>query len=276
MNQLKQIIIWLCASLCLILSGNVNAQEKELFVQYDLVDKSMNGKISMELLSKGQVTLSTAIRKMTMGGAIYVDKETGSITKVEDNIEEVTSKYHVFKDSRNDLMVSVDLLMEKVFVKESLNLFHWELTSEKDSILGYECQQAKVSFRGRDYTLWFTTALPFKAAPWKFHGLPGVVLKASSGDNFFKAEAVNLKIRNSKTSIENPYAKEEKISWEDFKKEYIKKDKELMDKLKANAVKRNMPLPPFVGISPKKEIILEKNRYGIEELMNKAEQNKFE
>lgn len=263
MNQILKTIYILMGFFFLL--GNLKAQEKELFIKYDLTDPTVNGEKSMEVLSKGEITLSSAVRKMAYGPGVVV--ENGSITYLEGDTEEKIEKYHVFKDASQNLLLDYDAMNSEVIIKETLDLFQWKLTNEKDTILGYICQQAKTHFRGRDYTLWFTTQLPFKAAPWKFHGLPGVVLKASSDDNFFMAEAISLEIRKAEGEIKNPYANEKPLSWDEFKKQYIKKDKAFMAQLKAKMAKSNAPALPFPIASPRKEIILEKNRYTMDQLM---------
>ena len=40
----------------------------------------------------------------------------------------------------------------------------------------YTCKKATTHFRGRDYIAWFTTDIPIVAGPWKFNGLPGLVI----------------------------------------------------------------------------------------------------
>ena len=61
---------------------------------------------------------------------------------------------------------------------ESLPQFEWELMEAVDTIAGYTCSTAKTSFRGREWTVWFTPEIPLSVGPWKFNGLPGLILKA--------------------------------------------------------------------------------------------------
>lgn len=58
------------------------------------------------------------------------------------------------------------------------------------TICGYECQKATCHWRGRDYVAWFTAAIPVSAGPWKFGGLPGLIMKISDLNNDYSWEAV--------------------------------------------------------------------------------------
>lgn len=44
------------------------------------------------------------------------------------------------------------------------------------NILDYECKKAICSYRGRNYEAWFAPDLPVNAGPWKFSGLPGLIM----------------------------------------------------------------------------------------------------
>lgn len=55
---------------------------------------------------------------------------------------------------------------------------HWSLTDSTRVILGYSCQQATSTFRGREWVAWFTYDVPIGEGPWKLHGLPGLICEA--------------------------------------------------------------------------------------------------
>lgn len=61
--------------------------------------------------------------------------------------------------------------------QEPLYPFSWELGSLTDSIQGHAIQQAFTTYGGRQWVAWFAPALPFNAGPYKFGGLPGLILK---------------------------------------------------------------------------------------------------
>lgn len=82
---------------------------------------------------------------------------------------------------------------------EPLPVFKWDTKfSETQTILGFICQKATADFRGRKWTVWYTTEIPVNHGPWKFSGLPGMILKAYDNDHFFEFTAVGIeKGRNS-------------------------------------------------------------------------------
>lgn len=55
--------------------------------------------------------------------------------------------------------------------------FAWELLPETDSVGGYLCQKAETEYKGRNYEAWFCPEIPIDAGPYKFRGLPGLILK---------------------------------------------------------------------------------------------------
>ena len=71
-------------------------------------------------------------------------------------------------------------------------LMQWTLESEKQTICGYQCQRATCHWRGRDYVAWFTSAIPMKSGPWKFGGLPGLIMKIYDTKHLYMWEAVSV------------------------------------------------------------------------------------
>ena len=66
----------------------------------------------------------------------------------------------------------------RVEYEEPLPQFEWEFMEAVDTVASYVCSKAKTLFRGREWTVWFTMEIPISAGPWKFSGLPGLILKA--------------------------------------------------------------------------------------------------
>ena len=55
--------------------------------------------------------------------------------------------------------------------------FNWKILSDKEKIGTYNTQKATTDFGDRKWTARFTTDLPFQDGPYKFSGLPGLIVK---------------------------------------------------------------------------------------------------
>lgn len=77
----------------------------------------------------------------------------------------------------------------------------WKLLPEKKELLGYTCQKAETTFRGRHYTAWFTQEIPLKEGPGKFGGLPGLILQLSDSQNHFSYLCVGIEEPKTITTI---------------------------------------------------------------------------
>ncbi|MFP3835658.1 GLPGLI family protein, partial [Chryseobacterium sp. SIMBA_028] len=54
---------------------------------------------------------------------------------------------------------------------------NWKLIDETKIINTITCKKAEVTFKGRNWTAWYSTDIPFPYGPYKFSGLPGLIIK---------------------------------------------------------------------------------------------------
>ncbi len=88
---------------------------------------------------------------------------------------------YVFKDFETmEKTVYDDFRDQFAKYKEPFEEMLWEVMADSTkTVLGYECMMATISYHGRDWTAWFTPEIHVHDGPWKFAGLPGVILMAS-------------------------------------------------------------------------------------------------
>lgn len=89
-----------------------------------------------------------------------------------------------------------ELDSENLYYTENLPLFDWQIGTETATVCGYECIQATCRWRGRNFSAWFTPDIPVEYGPWKFGGLPGLIMKVSDDDGIYTFEAVAVENGN--------------------------------------------------------------------------------
>ncbi len=63
-------------------------------------------------------------------------------------------------------------------IEEDIPTINWNITQETKEIMGLSCQKATADFKGRFYSAWFSSQLPYSNGPWKLGGLPGLIIEA--------------------------------------------------------------------------------------------------
>ena len=78
---------------------------------------------------------------------------------------------------------------------EPLSLMDWKMSFETKEILGYQCFKAECDFRGRHWTAWFTMQIPVQDGPWKFSGLPGLILQMEESREHYAFRCIGIETR---------------------------------------------------------------------------------
>ena len=94
---------------------------------------------------------------------------------------------------RAELMVKnrVDNVVYKYV--EDMPVLKWAIHAEKEQFNGYQCQKATTVFRGRTYEAWFTPDIPVSDGPWKFSGLPGLILEVHDSKNHYLFSCIGIR-----------------------------------------------------------------------------------
>jgi GLPGLI family protein len=158
--------------------------------------------------------------------------------------------YSIVKDrSAKNIRFSQILGPNKFYYTDSLDMFDWQLQPDKKDIAGYACNKATVSFAGRNYTAWYTPAIPIAEGPYKFNGLPGLILEVYDADNHFHFTVLSIKkipYRNIDTEPQPGYIKMTRKEYRTyldkirenpslmFESDKIKLPPEMLEKINAN------------------------------------------
>ncbi|TAE72431.1 MAG: GLPGLI family protein [Bacteroidetes bacterium] len=166
-------------------------------------------------------------KKIEADGSIQVNVSDNHIIHINKDI--------FYKNYTKDSLIFNDKIVnKKAIIGESINLFKWKIIAKSDTtILTYKCQKATCDFRGRKYVAYFSKDLYTMGGPWKFDGLPGLILYVYSEDNYFIIEPQKIAINQNNEEIKNPYTKEKIISWKEYKKLFEKKIKKIAKLMKS-------------------------------------------
>ena len=173
------------------------------------------------------------------GKSLYLNQELAVHDSIITASNENPSKFELFDwktFSNNTPKNSVKIIKENGIVTqnevigevqnfnyvEKIN-FNWILSNESQKIENYNTQKATTDFGGRKWNAWFTTEIPINDGPYKFFGLPGLIVKIEDSEkeyswtlkgNYFCKENCSFQ----QESHNEKYIKTIKVSKENFLK----------------------------------------------------------
>ena len=105
------------------------------------------------------------------------------------------SRLYVLKDFDKSVSTTYDQagMGECGYYDEPFSEIEWNIVEDSTKIiLDYQCIMATTDYHGRKWTVWFTPEIPMQDGPWKFCGLPGLVMEATepSGQHSFTVTGI--------------------------------------------------------------------------------------
>lgn len=96
---------------------------------------------------------------------------------------------------KGKITVTDNISLEDFIYVEEFKPQMWQLLDSTQKMMGYTCQEASCHFRGRTYYAWFTMQIPVRDGPWKFSGLPGLIMAVSDADKTYRFELTGIEKR---------------------------------------------------------------------------------
>lgn len=110
------------------------------------------------------------------------------------NIYRQTTHERTLRNRMTGKILLNDMFSHRDFsYEEPVPDFGWELSEDTMTVCGYLCRKATCDFRGRKWTVWYAEELAIDAGPWKFCGLPGLVLQAKDENNELLYNAIRIR-----------------------------------------------------------------------------------
>ena len=113
-------------------------------------------------------------------------------------------KYRIFKNLKKQKANVTDYVFLTGYFQyeEDLDSFDWEIHDDTVSVNGFLCQKATCRYGGRNWEAWFAEELPFGDGPYKFCGLPGLILQLRDTEKHYCFDFVSIEVASPETKIE--------------------------------------------------------------------------
>lgn len=193
MNKIFILIYLLCS-----LSIHSQSNNEDIMISYDIdykryEDREQRSNETGVLISKNKSSVFTLKKMMSIDSIQNLreinisDLHLGTRrTSLNFFIETTDSKSFLHYEALgNDILYFEDFIELK-----------WKFHQEKLKIGGYSCNKATTQFEGREWTAWYTTDIPLSLGPYKFHGLPGLIIKLSDSSKNFIFTALKINTGN--------------------------------------------------------------------------------
>lgn len=151
----------------------------------------------MNLDTDGKKSLSFNDAKYKVDSAYAVTKDLNQLVNYKNYNQNLG--YKIFKDYNLNKIAFYSKKFNLDILIEEEKLPKWDLLNEYSVINTFKCQKAYTKYKGREWQAWFTKDIPINDGPYKFIGLPGLIIRISDKDENHKFDLIQV------INIKDPY-----------------------------------------------------------------------
>lgn len=183
--------------LVLLIGFSINAQSLRVFYSLDYKPSttSEERKTNVDILTiKDKLSVFESFKNFERD-SIFIEAFKSGVAPSENVLaNKLNFNYKIIKDQSLEHLIFKDVIggMETYSYPEQPNI-QWNISAETTEIEQHLCKKATAHFAGREWVAWFSEQIPISNGPYKFGGLPGLILKLHDTKNEFVWTMIGLK-----------------------------------------------------------------------------------
>ncbi|UZT96216.1 GLPGLI family protein [Chryseobacterium fluminis] len=166
---------------------NTDYRHKEFFTL--LIGDKRAFFASSNSLKRDSVLDNSRVTTHNSDGSITLGIKNGTLTPE-------TNFHFTILQSNENIQYFAPVAMALLTYKEPV-IKDWKLMDETKVINTINCKKAEVTFKGRNWIAWYSTDIPLPYGPYKFSGLPGLIIKITDDKGDYDFELLKS-VSNSK------------------------------------------------------------------------------
>ena len=168
-------------TLILLLFCNISVSQntKKLFVEYDVTYGAFSYKANLVAANGKAIYYHDIIDPKDVKKGITNDGNGNFNISISDGTPLITKQKYYSKQDSAEVYFTGSYKNKLCLIEDKVPDVLWRIQPESQKqIQNFTCTKAIGQFRGSEIVVYFTTDLPLPFGPWKFKGLPGVILEA--------------------------------------------------------------------------------------------------
>jgi GLPGLI family protein len=240
MNSLKIIhSFFIFSFLCILLVSipSIAQNTRELTCHYTLqarLDSNNTRYTNTEkfsLVRKGSTSVFRSVNGYIRDSMMFAGIKGGSEVADMNRAKAPRTKFSdVIIKKQNEIYTYDNIYTSRYYYKEEDKLA-WKIHHDFKSVGEIKCQKATTTFAGRKYEAWFSKEISVSDGPYKFSGLPGLIIQIYDIEKDYIFTLTS--IIDKAPDIKEPYANSKYLDKKSFVKLYNNFTKNAIDILNA-------------------------------------------
>ncbi len=103
--------------------------------------------------------------------------------------------FFIYKNYPDGQISYIEYVLPSLYLyAEPMSLMKWEISNQTKKVFGFVVQKATTEFGGRKWEAWFAPEIPISEGPYKFNGLPGLIVNIADTKGHYSFELTSLDV----------------------------------------------------------------------------------